>query len=96
MRFLRREAGERDVRGSGGVCLHLDSSLSETTSKDVDPYLGLAKLLTRTPGFMSSKYKRVRVDGNLSGEASWLSELRASRLSAAGTLSLHLGYNDKL
>lgn len=93
MRFLRREAGERDVRGSGGVCLHL---ASETTSKDVDPYLGLAKLLTRTPGFMSSKYKRVRVDGNLSGEASWLSELRASRLSAAGTLSLHLGYNDKL
>lgn len=91
MRFLRREASERDVRGSGGICLHLDSSLSETTSKDVDPYLGLAKLL-----FMNSKYKRVRADGNLSGEASWLSELRASRLSAAGTLSLHSGYNDKL
>lgn len=69
------------VWDSEGICLHLNSGFSEIASKDVDPgNLGLATLLTRSPGIVSSKYKHVLVDGNLSGEASQLSKLRTSRV----------------
>lgn len=80
--------------------LSLNSSFSETASKDADPGLltwGQPHPIQDLPRSMSAKYKCVHVEGNLSGEASWPLEGKSPPdLSVAGTLRLHLGHKGKL